>query len=355
MSYQPNKAIHPGVTVGRTLAGLGMTQKSLSERTGITEKHISSIVNGEASITPDTAYLLANALGGSPSFWNNLQTNYEATKVRLENEKLAAAEVELVAAHPYLELKKRKYVEDTRDPIQKVMQLWKFYGVNSLKSVQLTEAVAWRRGVTERVRVESLAAWLRCGELAAKDLANDVEIQEFDETKLKSLLPTLRQCTKQQDNFWDKIVGQLAGAGVVTVAVAHFTGTRTNGATRWIGGHPVIQLSNYGKNADGIWFSLMHEIGHILKHGRKERYISFVDGKEKSVEESEADAFASDVLIPRKDFDEFVVRYDFSESAIRKFATKQDIDPGIVVGRLKIGGMLDWKEHQGMHRKLEIR
>ena len=354
MSYQPNTAIHPGVTVGRTLASLGMTQKSLSERTGITEKHISSIINGEASITAEMAYLLANALGGSPSFWDNLQTNYDATKVRLENEKRAAAEVDIVPLHPYSELKKRGYVEDTRDAVKKVMELCRFYGVNSLRSVQLTEAVAWRRGATEQVKAESLAAWLRCGELEAKDLANKLEIQEFNEVKLKTLVPSLRQYTTMRGDFWNKIVKELADCGVVLVAVPHFTGTRTSGATRWVGGRPVIQLSNYGKDADRIWFSLMHEIGHILKHGRKERYISFVNGKEKSTAEVEADTFASDTLIPRRDFEAFVAKGDMSKSAIKSFADAQGIDPGVVVGRLKISRILDFCDYPDMHRKLGI-
>ena len=93
MSYQPSKAIHPGATVGRTLGKLGMSQKSLSERTGITEKHISGIINCDASITPETAALFANALGGAPSFWNSLQKNYEETKIRIENEQIAKKEV----------------------------------------------------------------------------------------------------------------------------------------------------------------------------------------------------------------------------------------------------------------------
>lgn len=61
-----------------------MTQKSLSERTGLTEKHISKIINGEASVTVETALLLENALGGTASFWINLEKNYQETKARLE-------------------------------------------------------------------------------------------------------------------------------------------------------------------------------------------------------------------------------------------------------------------------------
>lgn len=84
MVYQPNKAIHPGIGVQRELDYLGMSQKRLAERTGLSEKHISQIINGEASITGDTAFLFANALGGTASFWLNLDRNYRETLARLE-------------------------------------------------------------------------------------------------------------------------------------------------------------------------------------------------------------------------------------------------------------------------------
>ena len=58
MVYQPHKAIHPGRTVERTIEALGMTQKQLATRTGLSEKHISQIINGESSITAETALLL---------------------------------------------------------------------------------------------------------------------------------------------------------------------------------------------------------------------------------------------------------------------------------------------------------
>lgn len=355
MSYQPNKAIHPGVTVSHILVNLGMTQKSLSERTGITEKHISSIINGDASITPETAALFANALGGTPSFWNNLQKRYEETKVRLENEKFAQNEVNLLGNFPYNELKKRGYVPDVKDKLKKVLELWRFYGVNSLKSVQSIESIAWRRGATEKVKAESLSAWLRCGELEANELTEKIKIEEFNENKLRSLLPKVRNCTYSMvSDFWNNLQKEFASAGVILIAVEHFPGTRANGATRWIGGNPVIQLSAYGRNADGVWFTLMHEIGHVLKHGKKDKFISFNNGREKSTTEIEADEFAAETLIPKKDYDVFVSSGDFSRGSIIEFAKSQEIHPGVVVGRLKNHGLIDFNKYLDMHGKLTV-
>ena len=356
MSYQPNKVIHPGTTVGRTLGKLGMSQKSLSERTGITEKHISAIINGDASITPETAALFANSLGGTASFWNNLQKNYEETKVRLENRRRAAQEIELVEDFPYLELKKRNYVKETRDAVEKVLELWRFFGINSLTSVKTIESTAWRRGATEKVKVESLAAWLRCGELDAEEFINKNDVTDYNELGLKNLIQKIRTYTTSTSmNFWDDLQQDLAGVGVVLLAVNHFSGTRANGATRWINGHPIVQLSAFGKDADRVWFTLFHELGHVLKHGKRDKFISFTQGKEKSSEEVEADDFAANTLIAKNAYDAFVVRGDFSQSAIIAFANEQGVHPGIVVGRLKNHRILDFRALPNLHSKLTIR
>src|SRR3989344_1265365 len=103
MVYKPSKAIHPGQAILNILEREGMTQKNLSERTGLTEKHLSQIINGSASITVETALLLENALGGSASFWINLEKNYQETKARIERSSSLKKEANLLQKFPYNE------------------------------------------------------------------------------------------------------------------------------------------------------------------------------------------------------------------------------------------------------------
>jgi len=351
MVYQPSKAIHPGATVQRTLDSSGMTQKRLAERTGLSEKHISQIINGEASITADTAFLLQNAVGGTASFWLNLDKNYRETLARLEQEEKAFEEVVCLANFPYGDLVKLGKVEATKSQIEKVINLWKFFGVNSLNSIRQTEAVAYRRGYGKGVRQEALAAWLRCGELDAAKL----ELGEFNESNLRSLLSIIREMTQMIENdFFTKTQALLASAGVGLVAAPHLAATQAHGATRWIGKNPVIQLSIRRKNADTFWFTLFHEIAHIFLHGKKDQFISFNSGT-KSNEETEADIFAARTLIPDDVYRDFLVKQDLSEGAIRNFAEDQKINPGIVVGRLKNDGWLVYGSYQNLHAKLEMK
>ena len=85
-----------------------------------------------------------------------------------------------------------------------------------------------------------------------------------------------------------------------------------------------------GKYADKFWFSLFHEIGHIVLG-----HIYQLEGTSEK-DEHEADAFAAEILIPERDFAEFVRKHtEPGLGNIREFAQEQGLDPGIVVGRLQ--------------------
>lgn len=357
MTYRMNKAIHPGVSVSAALDHLGMSQKNLANRTELTEKTISQIVNGEAPITVDTAIKFENVLGGSAAFWVNLESLYRTTLLRIEQTQKAKEEAHFVETFPYNELSKRGYVEKTRDVIEKVRNLWKFFGVNSLVTVPSMEVAAYRRGyvIDDDQKRGSLAAWLRCGEIAAGEEVA-VKLKAYDPSGLKLLISEIRIMTQMRDDdFFVKIQDKLASVGVGLVAVQFFPGTKASGATRWIGQNPIIQLSTYGKDADRIWFTLFHEIGHIILHGRKEQFISFTE-KSKVPEEIEADEFAANRLIPPTEYKRFISNsMCVFEKNIKEFAEELNIDPGIVVGRMKNDKILDYAAFPQLHSKLRMR
>jgi HTH-type transcriptional regulator/antitoxin HigA len=352
MAYIPNKAIHPGYIIGEALNREGMTQKSLSERTGISEKHLSQIVNGEASITVETALSLENALGGSASFWNNLEKDYQETKARLERSTLLKDEVDNLPRFPYNELMKRKYVEHTASKEKRIDNLWKFFGVNSLAFVSATEAIAFRKRKGMDIKSEAIATWLRCGELEAKKLI----LPGYSEPALRETLGKIKLLSVEKPEvFSEETVRLLNRAGVALVFVAHFPGTGVSGAVRWINKTPMIQLSLYYAWADIFWFNLYHELGHLLLHGRKGRFIEFQDKElmQALPQEDEADEFASNELIPPKSYSEFL-KNPISKKGIVEFADRLGIHPGIVAGRLCHEKRVDWKSVSAVRSRLTL-
>jgi len=70
-------AIHPGEHLAEELKTLGMSVAELARKLDVPTNRVTQILNGERSITGDTALRLAHFFGTSPEFWLNLQSLYE--------------------------------------------------------------------------------------------------------------------------------------------------------------------------------------------------------------------------------------------------------------------------------------
>ena len=74
---------HPGeILLHEFLNPLGQSQKGLAEHLGVSIQRINELVRGKRGVTPDTAWLLSQALDTSPEFWMNLQNNHELSLAR---------------------------------------------------------------------------------------------------------------------------------------------------------------------------------------------------------------------------------------------------------------------------------
>ena len=71
---------HPGeVLLEEFLRPMGVTQKALAEHIEVPLQRINEIVRGKRGVSSETAWLLSAALGTTPEFWMNLQTQHDLT------------------------------------------------------------------------------------------------------------------------------------------------------------------------------------------------------------------------------------------------------------------------------------
>jgi addiction module HigA family antidote len=73
-------AIHPGEHLAEQLEALGISAAELGRRLDVPPNRITAIINGQRSITGDTALRLGHFFGNSPQFWLNLQAIYDLRK-----------------------------------------------------------------------------------------------------------------------------------------------------------------------------------------------------------------------------------------------------------------------------------
>jgi addiction module HigA family antidote len=61
---------------------MGLSQVAFARHIGVPVQRINEIVRGKRGVTPDTAWLFAQALGTTPEFWINLQSAYDLARHR---------------------------------------------------------------------------------------------------------------------------------------------------------------------------------------------------------------------------------------------------------------------------------
>jgi addiction module HigA family antidote len=74
--------IHPGEHLAEELKELGLSAAELGRQIDVPVNRVTGIINGQRSVTADTALRLGHWFGTSPEFWPNLQTLYELRLAR---------------------------------------------------------------------------------------------------------------------------------------------------------------------------------------------------------------------------------------------------------------------------------
>lgn len=78
-------ATHPGEILKEEFLGpSGITQVAFAQHIGVPLQRVNETIRGKRGITPETAWLFAQALGTPPQFWMNLQNAYDLTSKRPE-------------------------------------------------------------------------------------------------------------------------------------------------------------------------------------------------------------------------------------------------------------------------------
>jgi HTH-type transcriptional regulator/antitoxin HigA len=348
--------ILPGETLVELLEEKGMTQAELAERMGRPLKTINEIIKGKTSITPETAIQLDGVFSVPANFWMNLESNYQVALARFNFVKKLEKEYKIAEKYPYKEMIKLGWISDVKDTKEIVQSLLNFFGVISLKNViekNIFVGAQYRISTKKNYSKEAITAWLRKGALEAQK----INTSDFDERKLRDSILTIKSLMFSHPNeFMPQLTKILADCGVALVILKSLKNAPINGVTRWISPKKaLIQMSIRGKYADIFWFSLFHELGHLLLHRKKDIYIDSEDEKVNKKQEDQANKFASDILILEMEYKNFVEKFKMFRdiNALKLFAKKNGVINGIVVGRLQNDEVIGRNQLNSLRDKYE--
>ena len=337
--------IHPGETLAEVIEDRDMTQRELAVRTGMTEKHISTVIHGQKSISAAFAKKLEYALGIETSFWMNLQANYDRELLEFEElNNITEEEIGVLKNLKEVSALWRSFgwLEKEGNPVATVLDYRMIFGISNLLDTPKITYTAAYRAQSKNTIVDPyiLFAWQRMCELLTKniDIANEVDIE-----KLRLKIPEIKQVMFMRTNQIQKRLSEIfADCGIAFRIVPHFTGAPVQGFIKKTENGPLILcMTLRQKFADIFWFTLFHEIAHILNGDTKHEFIDFdsVSGDM----ESKANSMARDFLIDPTEYRNFLNEEGYKRlSSIERFAASQNVKAYIIQGRLMKEEILPW-------------
>ena len=336
--------IHPGETLQEVLEDREMTQKELAIRTGMTEKHISTVLSGKKNISPSFAKKLDYALGIETEFWMNLQANYERELLEFE-------ELNNISEQEVCVLKNLKeviatwvsfgWLEENSNEANTVLDVRKIFGMsNLLDTTKMKYAAAYRAQTKNNVDPYVLFAWQRMCEI----LTDNIDVaEEVDVDKLRKRIPDIKEAMFLRANqIQKKLTSIFAECGIAFRIVPNFKGAPVQGfIKKKEDGSLILCMTIRQKFADIFWFTLFHEIAHILNGDTKSIFVDF--STVSSEMETKADKLAGEMLIDSEAYKKFLSNKRYTTTkGIAEFAETQNVRDYIVQGRLMKEEVIPW-------------
>ncbi len=339
----PARVSPPGRILNREIDARGWTQKDLAEIMGRPPQTINAIVKGNKQITPETAIELAEALGTSAELWTNLEAKYRLFVAKKEaNGPSSASSIarksRLYSLAPVAEMLKRGWIVSTDSVEELEVQLCQFFGIGAIDEPPKL-AVSCRQSENRDPEVQALMTWVK----RVENLVCRQDVATFEVGKLKAAMLEILAYAADVKNV-ALIPNKLLSLGVHFAIVPHLHKTYLDGAAFYLKNQPVVALTLRHNRIDSFWFTLLHELGHIVAQ-HKGGYLDDLDNLAVNQEETEANQLAADWLLNPQALDSFVKANSpyFSARKVQEFAKSQNRHPGILVGRLQRDKKIPYK------------
>lgn len=351
--FQPNWASPPGDTVKELLRAMKMDTSTISKRAGLTNNQLRLLFSGSLKIDDNLAKSLSDIFGPSAEFWLTREAQYRTDIERLQAANPTQDSKSWIARLPIADMVKFGWITKRSMTGEKIGSALEFFGVESVaaweaKFERTLSAVAFRTTDAFETNPYSVAAWLR----QAQRLADGVNCEQWNPDRLWSELGSLRKLTRQKDPsiFLPQLTRILSKCGVALAVARAPKGCRASGATKFLDAETaMLAVSFRYLSDDHFWFTLFHEIGHLLLHGKEALFLE--DGSNVTEqEEREANEFAANVLIP-ENLKNHLLEVRLQSKPFIRLAGQIGISPGVLVGQMQHRRMLEPQRLNGLKRR----
>jgi HTH-type transcriptional regulator/antitoxin HigA len=311
---------------------LGLGQKDLVAFIGSKSK-VSEVLNGKRPLTLAMMRGLQKGLGiPAEVLLKEPGGQFPATLPNIEWSRF-----------PLLEMAKRGWVTPANGMRERAEEVMRPF-VEAAGGLDAVTAPLFRQGIAGRLNAKAdtyaVAAWCMRGSALA--LKRPLETPFRKEKLTLSVLKDIARLSYFKDG---PLLAReyLAKQGVFLIVVPHLTKTYLDGSAMLLpDGNALIALTLRYDRLDNFWFTLLHELAHLVRHLSEECRLIVDDldlrsdnkvGQDDT--ENEADDIASAALIPKRYWPVLDAGKVPKAADVLSLAAKLKIHPAPIAGRIR--------------------
>lgn len=170
--------------------------------------------------------------------------------------------------------------------------------------------------------------WIKSAYQTFKVINNQ---NEYNRNKLKELIVKIKPYSQDVSNGLLTVCRALYNVGVTVIFQSYLSTTQVRGATFIIEGSPCVVITDFNKNYATLWFTLLHELNHVLFDFESIETSSFhlSDNSDLFLIEDKADTFARNFFMSEDRF-HYIKKYINNPYLVNKFSEEIEVHPAIV-------------------------
>lgn len=347
---KPAKKFGPGYFIREQMDLRQWNQEELAEITGFSQKHLSALLNDKSPVSLEMAKVLAEVFDTSPQYWLNLDNAYRLWLPDGKSDKEMNADLKatIYERMPIRDMIKKGWLPEFSGVEELKAAVLKFWGIAKLDFGFMEEqefCLPRKSEAFNQFNAYYALTWYH----KAKLEANKKKLPAYNRQKLEELHTHLHTFTVNDTGLAD-FIEEVEKAGVKFMVLPHLEKTYLDGAAFMDGQNPVVVYTGRYKRIDNFWFTMAHELAHVLLHlnDKVPFVLDNLKNGEKNKMEDEANERASEVLKHQEVYNFLKPQAHYlSFKAIQQCSIKYQIHPAIIVGKMA-------HEGKASHRLLSL-
>ncbi|HOY52082.1 MAG: helix-turn-helix domain-containing protein [Prolixibacteraceae bacterium] len=340
------KKFGPGYFIREQMEIRGWVQEELADILGISVKHLSSILLDKQPISIENARKLAIAFNTSAQYWLNLDNDYrlwmeEETQVPIS---VVEDKVSLYSRMPIRDMMKKGWLSNTKELEVLIKEVKNFWGIRDLEFSFIDNEwlPLWKKSqIYNQFSVSYAATWYQM----ARNYSQSFSTPPYRKETLERLFTHITDYTTRSSGI-EQFIHELNNCGVKFFVLPHLEKTYLDGAAFLMKDTPIVVYTARYKRIDNFWFTVAHEIAHILRHLNED--TPFVLDNFREVNNDKLEDEANKIAARQLKHNEILAFLESSTnyltvSRVTECSKVLNVHPSIIIGALAFNKKLSYR------------